>query len=64
MSVSKEMQNRKRKLDDSENEEEKEAKRILIENLEAQPNLLDLADELLMAIARRLDGESLYNISE
>lgn len=64
MSVSKELQNRKRKLDDSENEEKEEAKRIFIESLEPKPELLDLADELLMEIAYRLDGESLFNISE
>lgn len=62
MSVSKEMQNRKRKLDGYESEEN-EAKRILIEDIESKPGLLDLADELLMEIASKLDGESLHNAS-
>lgn len=64
MSVSKELQNRKRKLDESENEEKEERKRILIENFDIKPGLLDLADELLMEIACRLDGESLHCISQ
>lgn len=63
MSVSKELQNRKRKLDESENEEKEEVKRILLECFQ-KPGLLDLADEILMEIAYKLDGESLHNISQ
>lgn len=66
MSVSKELQNRKRKLDKSENEEEEkeEVKKILLDVLdENSPGLLDLADEVLMEIAMKLDGDSLHNIS-
>ncbi|KAG5670023.1 hypothetical protein PVAND_000310 [Polypedilum vanderplanki] len=61
MSESKEVQNRKRKLEneyETEKEEEK-VKRILY----SKPELLDLADELLMEIAKKLDGESLHNLS-
>lgn len=63
MSVSKEMPNRKRKLTHTEKEEKEDKKRILNEFFEIKPGLLDLADELLIAIASHLDGESLYNLS-
>lgn len=68
MSVSKELRNRKRKLERSENgtEEEEEIKKILLDVIcdEAnKPGLLDLADEVLLEIATKLDGESLHNIS-
>lgn len=63
MSVSKELQNRKRKLDESEIEEKEECKRILLETFEIKPGLLELADELLMEIACHLDGESLHSAS-
>lgn len=66
MSVSKELQNRKRKLEKSENEseEEEERKKILLDLDEGEKvDLLDLADELLIDITKRLDGESLYNLS-
>lgn len=61
MSELRETQGRKRKLenDDETEKEEEKFKRILF----SKPELLDLADELLMAIAGRLDGESLYNLS-
>lgn len=68
MSVSKELRNRKRKLERSENEteEEEEIKKILLDVLSdeaTKPNLLNLADEVLLEIALHLDGESLHNIS-
>lgn len=63
MSVSKESQNRKRKNEESETEkEENNAKRILLAEFR-KPELLDLADEILMEIATKLDGETLYNVS-
>jgi hypothetical protein len=66
MSVSKELQNRKRKLEnksDDEEEEERKKKILLDLELSDKVDLLQLADELLVEITRRLDGESLYNLS-
>lgn len=68
MSVSKELRNRKRKLEKNENEteEEEEIKKILLDVLcdgTNKPELLDLADEVLLEIALQLDGDSLHNIS-
>lgn len=62
MSESKEVQNRKRKLDKENSEEKEDVKRILISQ-QKSVELLDLADELLMEIAMKLDGESLHNVS-
>ncbi len=62
MSVSKEMQNRKRKLEDCETEEKEEEIKKFIESSEEKPGLLDLADEIILVIMYKLDGESLHNL--
>ncbi|CAG9806465.1 unnamed protein product [Chironomus riparius] len=68
MTDSIEGQNRKRKLEKDETEKEKEeniliSKKIHFLDERKQPELLDLADELLIEIAIKLDGESLHNVS-
>lgn len=62
MAESIEIQKRKRKIE-SDDETEKEEENYKKIHLSKQPELLDLADELLMEIAMKLDGESLHNIS-
>jgi hypothetical protein len=56
-------ENRKRKIENSSGseDEEKKSKRPL---LEEQKSLLDLADEILMEIALKLDGESKINLTK
>lgn len=59
-----EKSSRKRKFD-SDEAEENEAKRKQLneqESFEELPELLDLADEVLMEILIKLDGESLHNL--
>lgn len=54
---------RKRKLEDDESEEENNRKRKFVdESEELEPGLLDLADEVLMEILTKLDGESLHTL--
>lgn len=64
MSTSEEMQeevSRKRKFENEESSgEENETKRKL---LALEPQLLDLADEILVEILLKLDGESLHNLA-
>lgn len=52
---------RKRKFENDESEEENDAKRKLVA-VEPESELLDLADEVLMEILIKLDGESLHNL--
>lgn len=62
MSASDDLQenvSRKRKFENDESEEENDSKRKLVA-LEPEPELLDLADEVLMEILIKLDGESLH----
>lgn len=64
MSTTEEMQeevSRKRKFENEESSgEENETKRKL---LALEPQLLDLADEILVEILLKLDGESLHNLA-
>lgn len=52
---------RKRKFENEETEEENDSKKF--QALEPMPNLLDLADEVLVEILMKLDGESLHNLA-
>lgn len=52
---------RKRKLENDEKEEENLSKRKLVAN-EPEIHLLDLAEEILMEILSKLDGESLHTL--
>lgn len=54
---------RKRKFDSDEDSERNGPKRKLVEQETDEPDLLDLlADEVLMEILTKLDGESLHNL--
>ena len=53
---------RKRKLEDDESDEERESRAKLLA-LEPLPQLLDLADEVLVEILLKLDGESIHNLA-
>jgi hypothetical protein len=58
-----ETSSRKRKLeDDDSNREEAKRKQLKAESEVDQPQLLDLAEEILMEILMKLDGESLHNL--
>jgi hypothetical protein len=58
-----ETSSRKRKLEDDElNREEAKRKQLKAEFEADQPQLLDLAEEILMEILMKLDGESLHNL--
>lgn len=52
---------RKYEVESDDSDDEKKAKRKLITQ-EPEPDLLDLADEVLMEILIKLDGESLHNL--
>ena len=55
---------RKRKLeDDEDNENKSKRKQFFATEPEIVPELLDLADEILMEILLKLDGESLHNVA-
>lgn len=56
-----ESSSRKRKLE-SDDETENGNKRKLFQQCE--PELLDLADEVLMEVLIKLDGESLHNLAQ
>jgi hypothetical protein len=59
-----EVSSRKRKFENDDAFEESESKRKQLEEAtqQEQPELLDLADEVLMEILIKLDGESLHNL--
>jgi hypothetical protein len=57
-----EVTSRKRKLEDDELQEENESKRKQVKEPEIEIELLDLAEEILMEILNKLDGESLHTL--
>lgn len=56
-----EIASRKRKFENDDQTEENGAKRKLVVQVK-EPELLDLADEVLLEILTKLDGESLHNL--
>lgn len=56
-----ETSSRKRKFEKDEDSEENNSKRKLVARGD-EPELLELADEVLMEVLIKLDGESLHNL--
>lgn len=54
--------NRKRKIEDDESEENDRKRKLFAASQDLEPELLDLADEVLMEILMKLDGESLHTL--
>lgn len=57
-----EASSRKRKFEDDDSENSNEKRKQLKAEIEIQPQLLEFADEVLMEILGKLDGESLHNL--
>ena len=57
-----EASSRKRKFEDDDSENSNEKRKQSKAEIELSPQLLDLADEVLLEILGKLDGESLHNL--